>query len=179
MQHEETNSAVSDAALLRRFVRGGRQAAFSQLVSRYSRLVYSTCLRDVQNPTLAEDAHLTHSPASTSIQQSGDPVARYVGEQIWRGGRYQVVELKREALVRHTILAFFGSDHLLHRVLVTTFFDDGTVTTDEAFLSHIKTDAPAAVRLFVMVPPKNATLMDTAKLQVKYDALRKRSRAGR
>ena len=33
-------------ALLRRFVRQGRQAVFSQLVSRHSRLVYSTCLRD-------------------------------------------------------------------------------------------------------------------------------------
>lgn len=56
MQHEEDKQALSDAALLRRFVREGRQAAFSQLVARYSRLVYSTCLRDTQNPAVAEDA---------------------------------------------------------------------------------------------------------------------------
>ena len=55
MQYEE-DIAATDAALLRRFVRQGRQAAFSQLVACYSRLVYSTCLRDTQNPAVAEDA---------------------------------------------------------------------------------------------------------------------------
>ena len=56
MQHEENKSSASDAALLRRFARQGRQAAFSELVSRYSGLVYSTCLRDIRNAAVAEDA---------------------------------------------------------------------------------------------------------------------------
>ena len=56
MQDEEKKSAASDAALLRRFARQGRQAAFSELVSRYSGLVYSTCLRDIRNAAVAEDA---------------------------------------------------------------------------------------------------------------------------
>ena len=56
MQQEEDKSAASDTALLRRFTRQGRQAAFSELVSRYSGLVYSTCLRDIRNAAVAEDA---------------------------------------------------------------------------------------------------------------------------
>lgn len=56
MQQEEDKSAASDTALLRRFTRQGRQAAFSELVSRYSGLVYSTCLRDVRDAAVAEDA---------------------------------------------------------------------------------------------------------------------------
>ena len=55
MQYEE-DIAATGTALLRRFVRQERQAAFSQLVARHSRLVYSTCLRDTQNPAVAEDA---------------------------------------------------------------------------------------------------------------------------
>lgn len=55
MQYEE-DIAATGTALLHRFVRQERQAAFSQLVARHSRLVYSTCLRDTQNPAVAEDA---------------------------------------------------------------------------------------------------------------------------
>ena len=56
MQPKEKKAAATDAALLRQFVGQGRQAAFSALVSRYSGLVYSTCLRDVGNTAVAEDA---------------------------------------------------------------------------------------------------------------------------
>lgn len=42
--------------LLRQYVERGCQAAFGQIVSRYSGLVYSTCLRQVREPALAEDA---------------------------------------------------------------------------------------------------------------------------
>jgi len=110
------------------------------------------------------------------------PDVRFVGEQTWRGGRYQVVELKREAKdgqIKHTIFAFFGADHLLHRILVTTFFDDGMVMTEETFLSNIRPNAPIAAQQFVMVQPKNATLEDTAKLQVENAEAERRRRAGR
>ncbi|MDQ2687533.1 MAG: sigma-70 family RNA polymerase sigma factor, partial [Armatimonadota bacterium] len=56
MPHENNQPFVSDARLLRRFTREGAQAAFAALVSRHSRLVYSVCLRDVGNATVAEDA---------------------------------------------------------------------------------------------------------------------------
>jgi len=46
----------SDADLLRQHVRHGSQAAFAALVRRYGGLVRATCLREVDDPHLAEDA---------------------------------------------------------------------------------------------------------------------------
>jgi len=80
--------------------------------------------------------------------------------------------------VGKAILAFFGADHLLHRVLVTTFFDDGMVMTEETYLSNTKPDAPIAAQQFVMVQPKNAILVDTAKLQVENAEAERRHQAG-
>jgi len=107
------------------------------------------------------------SLAGLSVEpDSDDPAVRSLGEQTWHGGRYQVIELKRKALIRHTILAFFGPDHLLHRVVVTTFFNNGMIHTEEAFLSNMKTNIPLDKRLFTFTVPNNAVLQDTAKLQV-------------
>ena len=49
-------NADSDAFLLRQYVRHESQAAFAALVRRYGRLVHATCLREVDDPLLAEDA---------------------------------------------------------------------------------------------------------------------------
>jgi len=46
----------SDTYLLRQYVRHGSQAAFAALVRRYGGLVHATCLREVDDPALAEDA---------------------------------------------------------------------------------------------------------------------------
>jgi len=46
----------SDASLLRQYVRHESQAAFGALVRRYGGLVHATCLREVDDPALAEDA---------------------------------------------------------------------------------------------------------------------------
>lgn len=45
-----------DADLLRLYTAGHSQQAFAELGRRYARLVYSTCLREIGDPTLAEDA---------------------------------------------------------------------------------------------------------------------------
>ena len=45
-----------DAFLLRQYVRHQSQAAFGALVRRYGGLVHATCLREVDDPALAEDA---------------------------------------------------------------------------------------------------------------------------
>ena len=45
-----------DWSLLRRFVDSGSQDAFAELTQRYLGLVYGTCLRELQDPMLAEDA---------------------------------------------------------------------------------------------------------------------------
>ena len=52
----QTDADHSDAYLLRRYVRHDSQAAFAALVRRYGGLVRATCLREVDDPQLAEDA---------------------------------------------------------------------------------------------------------------------------
>ena len=49
-------NADSDVFLMRQYVRHGSQAAFAALVRRYGGLVHATCLREVDDPALAEDA---------------------------------------------------------------------------------------------------------------------------
>src|SRR5580700_11760967 len=44
-----------DQQLIRDYVERGSQAAFAQLVERYKSLVYSTCLRELNDSALAED----------------------------------------------------------------------------------------------------------------------------
>lgn len=46
-QSERQSEQHCEYRLLRQYVERGCQAAFGQLVSRYSGLVYSTCLRQV------------------------------------------------------------------------------------------------------------------------------------
>ena len=46
---------ISDAELLARYVRDGSQTAFSEIVSRYSNLVYAAALRQVRDSHLADD----------------------------------------------------------------------------------------------------------------------------
>lgn len=47
---------MHDRRLLREYVEHGSQAAFAQLIERYLRLVYSTCLRETGEVGIAEDA---------------------------------------------------------------------------------------------------------------------------
>ena len=52
----QTDADCGDAALLRRYVRHESQAAFAELVRRYGGLVHAACVREVDDPQLAEDA---------------------------------------------------------------------------------------------------------------------------
>jgi len=52
----KTDADCGDADLLRRYVRHESQAAFAELVRRYGGLVHATCVREVDDPHLAEDA---------------------------------------------------------------------------------------------------------------------------
>ncbi len=47
---------MQDALLIRRYVREQSQVAFAEIVSRYRRLVYFTCLREAGDAQVAEDA---------------------------------------------------------------------------------------------------------------------------
>ncbi|MBV9864996.1 MAG: sigma-70 family RNA polymerase sigma factor [Abitibacteriaceae bacterium] len=46
---------IQDWQLIREYVENGSQAAFTIIVERYVNLVYSTCLRELRDPSLAED----------------------------------------------------------------------------------------------------------------------------
>jgi len=47
---------MDDRRLLKQFIESGSQAAFSQIVERHHKLVYSTCWRELRNTAQAEDA---------------------------------------------------------------------------------------------------------------------------
>src|SRR5688572_21746864 len=47
---------MNDRELLRQFVEQSSRASFDELVERHIDLVYSVCLREVQDAALAEDA---------------------------------------------------------------------------------------------------------------------------
>jgi len=46
---------MHDCELLRQYVETGANKAFDELTSRYRRLVFSTCLREIRDYTAAED----------------------------------------------------------------------------------------------------------------------------
>ena len=111
------------------------------------------------------DSSLTGRRVEPSV---GEPALRYAGEQTWHGNPYQVVEIKQRAQqfqkVENTTLAFFGEDHLLHRVLITTRFSDGTESYIEAFLSNVRANASFPTGTFVLVPPENAVQSNAVNL---------------
>lgn len=98
----------------------------------------------------------------------GEPALRYVGVQTWRGNPYQVVEIKQQAQqfqqTENTTLAFFGQDHLLHRILITTVFSDSTESYIEASLSNVRTNDILPAGTFVLIPPQNAVQVNTVNL---------------
>jgi RNA polymerase sigma-70 factor (ECF subfamily) len=50
-----TVANLDDSQLLRRFVETGCQEAFNQLVNSHTNMVYSVCLRETNDPVLAQD----------------------------------------------------------------------------------------------------------------------------
>jgi RNA polymerase sigma factor (sigma-70 family) len=47
---------MTDQKLIRQYVADGSQDAFRQIVTRYLKMVYATCLREMQNAEMAQDA---------------------------------------------------------------------------------------------------------------------------
>lgn len=158
---------------------GNFQWTFSDGSQKYYKELEAPDGRDVGTGTSDVFADFFFNPSLAGLivePDPDDPAVRSLGEQTWHGGRYQVIELKRKAAIKHTILAFFGPDHLLHRVVVTTFFNNGMIHTEEAFLSNMKTNIPLDKRLFTFTVPNNAVLQDTAKLQVELQEQIRRKR---
>lgn len=167
LAHTDFHSASDGGS--RMIADGNFQWTFSDGSQKYYKELEAPDGQDIGNDTsdIFASFFFNSSLAGLRVEPDSDePAVRSLGEQTWHGSRYQVIELKRKALIKHTILAFFGPDHLLRRVLVTTFFKDGTIHTEEAFLSNIKTNIPIDKSLLTFTVPNNAVLVDTAKLQM-------------
>ena len=59
MEPNQAEVNFHDADLLRRYAQEGSEDAFARLTERYSRLVYSTCKRQLVRHEWAEDAAVT------------------------------------------------------------------------------------------------------------------------
>ena len=106
------------------------------------------------------------SLAGLHVEPDTDPPAvRYAGEETWQGLRCQVIELSFQKLMRHTLRAYFGPDHLLRRCVWTTHFGDGTTRTDDVFLSNVVVNAPLSPALFTFTPPAGGFKMNDVAQQ--------------
>jgi RNA polymerase sigma factor (sigma-70 family) len=56
LEDDAVKTLVHDRRLLKRYVRDGSEDAFHEIVRRHLRIVYATCLRELHDPALAEDA---------------------------------------------------------------------------------------------------------------------------
>jgi RNA polymerase sigma factor (sigma-70 family) len=97
--------AKADAQLLREYARQGSEAAFGEIVARYTDLVYSAVLRQVGSATLAEDVaqsvftDLARKAAALAgtLQENGT-----IAGWLYRSSRYAVSKHLRAEHRRHT-----------------------------------------------------------------------------
>ncbi|MDB6110082.1 MAG: polymerase, sigma-24 subunit, subfamily [Pedosphaera sp.] len=91
--------AKSDAELLREYARGGSQAAFGEIVARYTDLVCSAALRQMGSPDLARDVGQN---VFTDLARKASSVARKLNEEgtlvgwLYRSTRYEALTFLRE-----------------------------------------------------------------------------------
>lgn len=102
----------------------------------------------------------------TAFADSGTPTVHYVGERVWQGTHYQVISLQRQKLFPHTILAYFGPDHLLHRVIVTMPFK-GLTQVQEMTLMHLTLNPTLPPALFRFTPSP-ATMVEDHTVMQRY-----------
>ena len=96
--------AKADAQLLRECSHQGSEAAFGEIVARYTDLVYSTVLRQVGSATLAEEVAQS---VFTDLARKAPSLARKLGENgtivgwLYRSSRYAVSKHLRAEHRRH------------------------------------------------------------------------------
>jgi RNA polymerase sigma factor (sigma-70 family) len=114
MQAEQTTtyhhvtSSRPDGELLRLYLEQESEEAFTELGRRYARLIYTTCLHETQNPTLAEDAaqgvYLLLSRKARSLTRSDTlagwlyVAARYVAKNLMKQERRRQMNETRASL---------------------------------------------------------------------------------
>jgi RNA polymerase sigma factor (sigma-70 family) len=96
--------AKADAQLLREYSRQGSEAAFGEIVARYTDLIYSAVLRQVGSATLAEEVAQS---VFTDLARKAPSLARQLGENgtivgwLYRSSRYAVSKHLRAEHRRH------------------------------------------------------------------------------
>src|SRR5438132_167741 len=90
--------AKSDAQLLREYAENGSEAAFGEIVARYTDLVYSAAVRQVRSPDLARDVAQS---VFTDLARKARPLARRMNEGdrlvgwLYRSTRYEALPVLR------------------------------------------------------------------------------------
>ena len=88
----------SDSQLLREYAENGSEAAFSEIVARYTDLVYSSAVRQVGSPDLARDVAQS---VFTDLARKAGSLARKLKENdtligwLYRGTRYEALPILR------------------------------------------------------------------------------------
>ena len=95
----------SDAQLLREYAEGSTEAAFTELVNRYTNLVYSAAARQVESPDLA--AEVAQSVFVSLAQKARSLSPRLAGDAslagwLCRSARNLALNLRRNEFRRHT-----------------------------------------------------------------------------
>jgi RNA polymerase sigma factor (sigma-70 family) len=97
--------AKADAQLLREYAFEGSEAAFGEIVARYTDLVYSTVLRQAGSPDLAEEVAQS---VFTDLARKAPALAAKLGDSgtivgwLYRGSRYALTKHLRAEQRRHT-----------------------------------------------------------------------------
>jgi len=88
----------SDSQLLREYAENGSEAAFSEIVARYTDLVYSSAVRQVGSPDLARDVAQS---VFIDLARKAGSLARKLKENdtligwLYRGTRYDALPILR------------------------------------------------------------------------------------
>ncbi|MDQ2800596.1 MAG: sigma-70 family RNA polymerase sigma factor [Armatimonadota bacterium] len=136
--------------LLRQYVERGCQAAFGQIVSRYSGLVYSTCLRQVREAALAEDA--TQSVfLLLAMKAPGLPPGTVLSGWLYRTACFVVRDLRKQELRRKLREEAMAREQMIqdsHQAREDETWDSVAPLLDDALASLGDQDQTAVVLRF-------------------------------
>src|SRR4051812_1182536 len=94
-----------DFQLIREYVQEGSEAAFGELVARYTNLIYSAAVRQVGSPDLARDVAQC---VFSDLAQKAPMLLRKSGKHaslvnwLYRSSRFVAAKYQRSAYRRHT-----------------------------------------------------------------------------
>lgn len=127
---------MQDWQLLREYVEHDSQAAFSELVKRYLNLVYSTCLREVGDVTLAED---TTQVVFLLLSQKAHTLSRetVLAGWLFQTARFAALNARRQEKMRQQRLEQVA-EALRSQAKGETVSAHAAMETDEALWAQVE-----------------------------------------